>query len=210
MATSKQAKKLIEVFEDVGTDLMQEILGDGLLAIVRDRRDLAQQFISVARGFAEIWPIEHTIDFSVPCRLPFDGAECVSPAKSGVDKLELRDDNLYLNGKKIELVLSNKQKGSGVIVGHKLSIEREKLGGNLSAKILDYLEEHPELWPESWKKDVDDNIIYIYFWYDIFRDPVDDALCVRYGYWDGGKVVSSYSWLDDDWDRRFLAASTVS
>ncbi len=163
--------------------------------------------LGVIRGTHEIRPIEHAFDLAIPCRLPFNGAERVSPAKSGVVKLEKRGDDLYLNGKRIELWLSDRQKNGGRVVGHELRIEREKLGGNLSAKILDYLEEHPELWPESWKKDAGGNTIYIYFWDDIFRYPASDSLYVRYGYWCGGRVVSDSHWLDSDWPRRNPAAS---
>ena len=54
MATSKQMKKLIEVYEDVETEPMQKILGSEILGIVRDRPDLIAQFVSVACGLAEI------------------------------------------------------------------------------------------------------------------------------------------------------------
>src|SRR3989344_8189772 len=132
------------------------------------------------------------IDFSVPCKLPFNGAERVSPAKSGIFELEKRDDDLYLDGVKLGLVLSENQKGGKVIVGHELRKEREAKGGNVSASVLDKCVERPELWPEAWKKDDQGNAIYVYFWDDIFRNPANDHLYVRYGYWNEGKVVSRY------------------
>lgn len=54
MATFKQAKKLIEVFENVDTDEMQRILGSEILGVIRDQQDLVVQFMKVARGLAEI------------------------------------------------------------------------------------------------------------------------------------------------------------
>lgn len=150
--------------------------------------------------------LEALIDLAVPCRLPFNGAERVSPAKSSIVKLEKRDDDLYLDGKKINLFLSKKQK-SGVIGGHDLRKVLETRGGNISAKVLDKLVEYPELWPESWKKDSQGNTIYVCFWDDIFRSS-DGGLYVRYGYWDDGEVVSNDYWLGYDWYGHDPAASS--
>lgn len=154
--------------------------------------------------------IEHLIDLSAPCELPFNTAERVSEAKSGVVKLERRGDDLYFDGKKIELFLSKKQKGDSYIVGYDLRTELEKRGGNVSAKVLDHLVEHPELWPESWKNDSQGNTIYVYFWDDIFRHPSDGFLYVRYGCWRSGRVVSFSVWLALDWGRQDPAASVAS
>ena len=143
--------------------------------------------------------IDHLIDLSIPCNLPFGGAERVSPAKSGIVKLERKGDDLYLDGVKLELVLSENQKGGKVIGGHDLRTELEAKGGNLSAKILDECVGTPALWPDSWKKDAQGNTIYVFFWDDIFRGPSDDVLYVRYGFWREGEVVSSYHWLDRGW-----------
>lgn len=171
-------------------------------------RGRLREFRGVIRGTHEIRLIDHLIDLAVPCKLPFDGAERVSPAKSGAVKLERLGDDLYLDRKKIELVLSERQKGS-VIVGHELRIEREKVGGNLSAKILDHLEAHPELWPESWKKDDQGNTIYVFFWGDIFRGAHGN-LFVRYGSWVCGRVASLYIPLGGYWGRYSPAASVAS
>jgi hypothetical protein len=154
--------------------------------------------------------LEGLIDLSQLCKLPFSGAERVSPAKTGVVKLEPRGDDLYLDGKKIELFRSSGQQGDSYIVGHELRKELEARGGNLSAKVLDYLEEHSELWPESWKQDENGITIFVYFWDDIFRHPSSGSLCVRYGCWFEGEVVSDYYWLDLVWFRDFPSASVAS
>ncbi len=153
--------------------------------------------------------LEGMIDLSQLCKLPFSDAERVSPTKTGVVKLEKRGDDLYLDGKKIELFRSSGQEGDRYIVGHELRKELEARGGNLSAKVLDYLEGHPELWPESWKTDADGNTIYIWFWDDIFRGS-DGGLYVRCGYWDVGGVVSLCGWLGDGWNRNYPSASSAS
>ncbi len=43
-----------------------------------------------------------------------------------------------------------------------------------------------------------------------FRNPTNGNLYVRYGYWNEGKVVSNYSWLDNDWDRNNPSASIAT
>ena len=160
----------------------------------------------ILRGTHEVKAIDHMIDLSVPCKLPFVGAERVSPAKSGVVKLEPQGKGLTVDDKMINLFLSEEQK-SGVIVGHELRKELEAKGGNLSASILDHLVAYPALWPESWKKDDQGNTIYVCFWDDIFRGLADGILYVRCGYWRGGEVVSSYDWLGNDWRRYNPSAS---
>lgn len=208
MATSKQAKKLLEIFEDVDTDPMQDILGSGVLAIVRDKPALHELICGVARGTHEIKPIDHVIDLSALARLPFDGATLEVHRGSGIAKLERRGDDLYLDGKKINLFLSKKQK-VGSIGGHDLRKEVEKRGDNVSAKVLDYLVDHPELWPESWKKDKGGNTVYVFFWDDIFRRS-GGGFCVRCGCWGGGRVVSGCYWLGSGWDGSDPAASLAS
>ncbi len=43
-----------------------------------------------------------------------------------------------------------------------------------------------------------------------FRNPANDNLYVRYGYWNEGKVVSNYNWLDNDWNGNNPAASSAT
>lgn len=43
-----------------------------------------------------------------------------------------------------------------------------------------------------------------------FRNPANDNLYVRYGYWNEGRVVSNYNWLDNDWNRHNPAASLAN
>ncbi len=146
--------------------------------------------------------LEVLINLSVPCKLPFDGAERISRAKVGVVKLERRGDDLYLDGAKLERFLSDGQKLGRVINGPALRYELEAKGGQVSAKVLDTLVDHPELWPESWKEDAEGNTIYVFFWDDIFRHPPFGILYVPFGFWFEGKVVShcrslSYGWLGE-------------
>jgi hypothetical protein len=171
---------------------------------------LLENLRMVLDGVAIIKMVDHMLDLSIACKLPFNGAERVSPAKSGVVKLERRNEDLYLDEKKINLFLSSGQQGGSYIVGHELRKELEAKGGNVSAKVLDHLVEHPELWPEAWKKDSQGNTIYVYFWDDIFRSPSDDDLYVRVGCWYEGEVVSGYYWLDRGWSSSNPSASLAS
>lgn len=195
--------KKIEVSELQGplTELMEQIGG-------QNGRARFDEFKLWLKGVV-LSTLEMRVDLSVPCKLPFNGAELVSPAKSGVKKLERRGDDLCLDGQKINLFLSEEQQGSKVIGGYELRKELEVRGGNVSAKVLDCLEEHPELWPESWKKDKNGNTIYIFFFDDIFRDS-DSRLYVRYGCWYGGEVMSLCRWLGGGWGDSYPSASLAS
>ena len=199
--------KKIEVSELQGplTEFMQQLGGEN----GRKRFDEFKLWLKNVT----VVVIQNLIDLSSPCRLPFDGAERVSPPKplpeSGDVKFESRDGDLYLDGKKLELFLSEKQKGGKVIGGHDLREELEARGGNVSAKVLDHLVDYPQMWPESWKKDTQGNTIYVFFWDDIFRNSFG-RLCVRCGFWYEGKVVSSYRWLGDVWNVISPSASLAS
>lgn len=156
----------------------------------------------------------HLIDLSQPCKLPFENAERVSPAKPGIVKLEKRGGNLHLDGVKLDLFLSENQTGGEIIDGHDLRRELEAKGGNVGAVILDHLVRYPGLWPDSWKKDAKGNRIYVFFWDDVFRNQWGHRhrLYVRCGFWHdhAGMVMSGYSWLGGDWHGDCPAASRAS
>ena len=173
--------------------------------------------ILLARGEAELVmktkpasppPTIHQIDLSSPCRLPFTGAEVEVHRGTGIVSLERKGDDLYMGEKQITLFRSEKQIGGKVATGHAIRKELEKRGQNLSAKVLDCLEDNPKLWPESWKKDSAGNTIYVFFWDDIFCRS-GGRLYVRYGCWGEGRVVSDFCWLDFDWDDYYPAAVLV-
>jgi hypothetical protein len=149
------------------------------------------------------------INLDSPAKLPFDGAVPEVHRGTGIVKLEKKADGVYLDGKKLSIFLSEGQK-NGRVVGKVLCTELEVRGNNVSAKVLDTFVEHPELYPEEWKKDEKGNTLYVFFWDDIFRDPADGDLYVRYGFWVGGKVVSLYYWLDNDWLSIHPSASSAS
>jgi len=128
----------------------------------------------------------YIIDFANAPRLPFDGAEVVKHEGEingkKVVEIELRsDDNLYLDGKKVVLHLSERQMGDKRIVGHEIRKELED-GTQvlLNSNVLDALYGHPELFPEHWKKNEQGETLYIFFWGSIFRNPSHGTLYVRF------------------------------
>jgi len=180
--------------------MLNLIGGDNVLDMLMD-----------GRAKIEIIVVKHAVDLGAPPRLPFSGAEVVKHEGKGIVEIELRDDNLYIDGKRVELVLSEKQKGDNRIVGHELRQELE--GGEwvlLNSNVLDYLYDHPELFPEHWKKDENGDTRYIFFWGSIFRRPSNGYLFVHCLCWDDGGLRRRLSWLGGDWDREDPSVSVAS
>lgn len=135
---------------------------------------------------------KHVIDCDKDPVIWFDAWSVESHTKMG--KLAWKPDE-------IELYLSEKQK-IGHIEGNEL---RKELEGKpvLNACVLDYLMEHPNLIPDSWKGK------YIYFWGTIFRDA-DGNLFVEFLCWGGFRWFWSDRWLGRGWGGDEPAASLAS
>lgn len=130
----------------------------------------------------------YIIDTDAQPKIPYEGWTIES--HKGMGKVKWKPESL-------ELYLSEKQKDGRYINGNRLRQELEELP-ILNACILDFLEEHPELTPESWKKDENGNTRYIYFWGTIFCDS-HGSLYVRYWCWRDGAWRRSYDWLGSHW-----------
>lgn len=109
---------------------------------------------------------------------------------------------LEWNPEKIQLYLSDGQKGSSYIEGNKLRKEL-KSKKVLNACVLDWLLAHPEFIPEEWKGK------YIYFWGTIYRGSVGD-LSVRCLYWFVGRWHWDFSWLGRGWSSSSPAVVLAS
>jgi hypothetical protein len=168
----------------------------------------AQSFL---QGNVTITVVKHTVDLAKSPRLPFHSTEVVKHDGEGVVEIELRSDSLYVDGKLVSLFLSEKQKGDSTFVGTELRQELEN-GDQvlLNSNVLDYLFDHPELFPEHWKKDDNGDTRCIYFWSSVFRSSSRGGLCVRYLCWRGGKLDRGYDWLDRGWGRQRPSASVAS
>lgn len=141
-------------------------------------------------------------------KLPFDGAKVEQHIGEGWVVVEKRADGLYINGRKINLHLSKRQKDGKWLKGFEVC---EELTGKpvLNANILDVLYENNHLIPEEWKKDENGNTRFIFFWGTIYRAS-GDRLSVRYLYFSDGVWRRHYSyWLDYDW-RGFSPAALLA
>ncbi|MDQ3014933.1 MAG: hypothetical protein M3Q73_03650 [bacterium] len=158
-------------------------------------------------GRAQVSVVDHIVNGDADPFLP-DGWNVEEHKKQGDMKITRDGDNLFVNGKKIEFFLSDKQQGNKVIEGNKL---RKELADKpiLNANVLDYLYEHLELIPESWKKDAGGNTRYIFFWGTVYRHS-DGDLCVRCLCWCGGAWRWSDYWLDDSWFGYYPSAVLAS
>lgn len=129
------------------------------------------------------------------------------------DDWTIEEDNRMESFDPSKLILHlEPEQEDGYITGN---ILRERLKGKnpLSASILDYLIEHPEIIPESWKeKTAKGTTQFIYFFGTIYRSRSGN-LYVRYWCWDEGRWQSDYYWLDYYWrglDPSALLASPSS
>ncbi|MBI3335589.1 MAG: hypothetical protein HY001_03775 [Candidatus Portnoybacteria bacterium] len=159
------------------------------------------------RGYAQLVPVDHVVDCDADPFIPQDWSlkgEGTEHLKGGAIKLERRGDDLYANGKKIKLFLSEGQKSSRYIGGHKL---REELAHKpiLNANILDHLlkPENQRLIPESWKGQ------YVFFWGTVYRGSFG-YLCVHCLYWSGDRWHWDCYWLGLDFNSFNPAALPAS
>ena len=162
------------------------------------------------RRFEVVDKMTIRVNLSAAPRPPFDGAvvENIPKGKGWVTVKRERDD-LFVDGKKIILPLSESQKGDKTIVGSELRKEVEKKPV-LHPNIMDALiEAAPHLIPDSWKENEDGETLYIFFWDVIFRGAVS-PLCVRCFYWRAGAWRRYCSGLDYDFLRQNPAAQLAS
>ena len=137
-----------------------------------------QRFLA---GQSELIVKEHAIDCDAAPFVP-DGWKVEEHQKGG---------SFIWDASKVELFLSESQKGGKTIEGNKL---RKELAKKLvlNANVLDYLMKNPHLIPEEWKGKA------VFFWGTVYRDS-DGFLYVRYLYWSGVGWDWSDYWLGDDW-----------
>lgn len=128
------------------------------------------------------------IDTDIDPKLPFPEAKVIENRKMGKIKWD---------PSKFSFHLEPEQK-TGYIKGKEL---RKRLEGKpvVNAAFMDYLQAHPDMVPESWKKDEQGRTRFIYAWGTIFRRSVG-YLYVRYWCWGDGALRSDYDWLGSNWD----------
>ncbi len=128
-----------------------------------------------------------------------EGYEIVSHVSQGNMKLTSDNENVFLDCKKIDLFLHEGQQGLMFISGHSLRTELASKSV-LNSNILDFLLEHKELIPESWKNAANGHTQDIIFWGTIYRkldykDPRGDGNHFR----SGDLRVRCLRWEDGQW-----------
>lgn len=173
-------------------ELVKKMCGGDFMSQVRD----------VVAGCVKIIPVNHIIDLDADPFVPKGWQGVEFHKKGGKVKAELRGDHLYINDRKMEIYLSERQMGGRVVKGHSLREEVSKRDV-LDANVLDYLLAHPQLVAESWKG------TRVFFWGTIYRFH-DGSLCVRFLFWYGDRCRWSYIWLGDDFCGNSPAAVLAS
>ncbi len=158
------------------------------------------------RGDAKFSIIKHTVDLSARPLLPAGGWRIYKHKGEGVVKIELRsDDNLYLDGKKVNLFLPGIQKEyPHMINGYELKSELIKENNKmlLNSNVLDYLYNHPEFFPKHWKKHKQGYTQIVFFWGSIFERYQSPSWCVRSLHYHRGKLHCGYRKFDNYWDYK--------
>jgi len=150
---------------------------------------------NVLTGTAEVVVKVHVIDLDADPLIPYEGWQVVEHQKGG--KIEWSPE-------KVNLYLSPNQQNGKTIQGHKLWEELQpKIPFN--ANLLDYIADHPHLFPEEWKVDEQGRTRYIYCHGTKYRDT-DGSLYVRCFCWGGGHVQANYYFLGVHWDDQDPAA----
>jgi hypothetical protein len=126
---------------------------------------------------------------------------------SGIAILKRRADGLYLNGHKLVLYRSARQKAGTEITGYEL--KDEMLGQKvINANVLDAVYEHPELVPDEWRT-TSRSTPTIVFWGTIYADD-GNTLFVREG-WFGrcGSTVEKWCRSYMRLDNHYIGSAVV-
>ena len=111
-----------------------------------------------------------------------------------------KGEEINWNPKKISLLLLNKQKEDGVFIRPEILIEKfheeEKNFVPLNASVLDYLLEHQNLIPKSWKKKS------VMFWGTIYLAPNKQKM-IRFMQFvkSLNQFTDGWSWLESGFSR---------
>lgn len=130
-----------EIFKRIADEVMAQSGDDDDLRKILNDDVVVCDMVKVLRGSCVVQAIGHVVDCNVNPYIPQGWSlkgEGTEHRKGGQVKLERRGDDLYANGKNIELFLSDGQKNGKCIGGHQL---RKELAEKpvLNANILDYL-----------------------------------------------------------------------
>lgn len=192
----------------IGLEIIGWLTGEGREKFVEEfLKPLGEKFLADQR-IVVVDANTIRVNLDAPPTLPFKGATVETNKGGGWVMVQKRADGLYVDGRKVILHLSERQKGGKVIRGYELRDEVTNLPV-LHPNILDALYEHRHLIPEDWKQDENSNAIFIYFWAVTYRRQ-DGDVYVRCLYWSGGAWRRLYDWLSNDWSVSDPAAVLAS
>lgn len=137
------------------------------------------------------------IDSSVAPRIPIPEWVILEPEG---EKHE--GEIINWNSKKISLFLLNKQKKDGVFIRPEILIEKfrkeEEKFVPLNASVLDYLLDHQDLIPESWKK----NKPSVMFWGTIYLAPNNQKMIRFMQFAESlNQFIDGWSWLESGFSK---------
>lgn len=197
LSRGQESAALIKITEDMGMENIQEAV-EYFIA-----RDSAHVTVS----------IDNVVDLDKSPRPIRSGDIFVRHISGGIVKIELRtDDNLYLDGKKVELCRLKVQRRNRKVGSRKLlkDFETQNLIP-LNSNVLDHLFKNLELIPEYWKKgeNGDDCILFCGSIFKI-RDRGDDTSYARCLFKNGNGFLSIHSYLDSKTFYQSLFACIAS
>ena len=204
--SAAQGGTLVEMAnaKSVGSARFEKALNDGRFARLLDQLTAEDEPV-----WRKLTDTSISVNLGASPKLPFNGGLIEQHTGTSWVTVERREDGLYVDNRKIVLHLSERQQGDKRVLGYKL---RSELSGKpaLNANVIDALFENTHLLPENWKKNERGEILFIYFWATIYRDPDTDDLYVRALCFDDGAWLRYYYWLDGDWYRQHPAALLAS
>lgn len=189
--TDEQLGKLHRKFGEVIKRINEGVINyenakDALQFIIVEGK--SPDFLKVITKTHEIREVEHLIDCNSAPYVP-EGFAVENHKKSG----------MWRWNPNISFYLSKEQKRGDYSIGKDLRKELEDQPV-LNANVLEYLLDHSELIPESWKSNI------TFFWGTIYCN-FDGDLFVRGLYWDGNRWGHSDSW---NWGYRCLVCNFSS
>ena len=195
----------------IGPEILEWVTGSGQKTLVEyvSLVGKAYQATLLKEPALKADPIRMEADLDADPILPF--AEAVFQGKKGTKHLrqgkvvlEYRpdEDELYVNGRKLVLFVSELQKGGKTARGYTFQAEAEA-NNPTNATLADVLYEHQEFIPKKSRDRV------WFFWGTVFSDS-DGGLSVRYLRWYGERWYRRYSWLGSGWGEHDPSASLAS
>lgn len=119
----------------------------------------------------------------------------------GMKTIELRNDELWIDGRRLIFVKDEGQVERNISAGFRI-LKTLKGRAIQPASLGDFLLQHPEFFPESWKVDENGKPKNIYFWATIFSvppTPLPGYILVLTCWFENGEWQKFYTPLKSRW-----------